>query len=452
MRLDASAKKDNKSGKDAVVLKPAQQEHKNTVSPAMEVQYLKGVGPARAKVFAEMGVNTVADLLEYFPRDYNFLSEPVKIAKLKAGENATLIGLVQSVDFNPYGRSQIFEIMATDETGLCKIIWFHGGYLRDKISVGQTIMATGKVTRYKYQLQMTNPKFQIVEDENPEPFEYFGGGVYPGSAKLSSQQIKRIIKPVLEHIPEIIDEFYDAQFRKKAELISRTDAFKWIHKPIDEEQLAKAQRRLKFDELFLMQLGLALRRYRTQHFAKANAMRLTEKIDHRIRKRFPFLLTEDQDKVINEIAADMSRTEPMNRLLQGDVGSGKTVVALYAALLAVANKQQVAIMAPTEILASQHYISMERYLKGSDVRRELITGGLTGTKRTQLLKRIKDGQVDILAGTVALLQEDIEFKSLGLVVIDEQHKFGVHQRAQLRKQTSPHCLVMTATPIPRTLA
>lgn len=425
---------------------------KPDIDVSMPVQYLKGVGPARAKIFAQLGVNTVSDLLEYFPRDYNFLTEPVKIRQLKPGQSFTIIGLVQSIDFNRFSKGEIFEAMVSDETGLCKIVWFHGGYLRDKLRVGQTIMATGKVTRYKYQLQMTNPKFMVFEEDSPEPFDYFSGGVYPGTARLSSQQIKRIIQPVLEQVSQLIDEFYDDKFRKEAQLISRSDAFKWIHMPPDEEHLAKAKRRLKYDELFLMQLGLALRRFRTLHFSKAVPIKLTEKIDHRIRRRFPFLLTEDQNRVITELAADMSKTEPMNRLLQGDVGSGKTVVALYAALLAVANKQQAAIMAPTEILASQHFISMERYLKKSDVRRELITGGLTGTKRTQLLKRIKSGQVDIVVGTVALLQKDIEFDSLGLVVIDEQHKFGVHQRARLRKQTAPHYLVMTATPIPRTLA
>ena len=430
----------------------SQTEQKSHLSSSMPVQYLKGVGPARAKVFEQLGAETVADLLEYFPRDYNFLSEPVKINHLKAGQSFTITGLVQSIDFNRFGKSQIFEATITDDTGMCRIIWFHGAYLQDKLKVGQTIMATGKVTKYKYQLQMTNPKFIVVDQDSPNPFEHFGGGVYPGTARLSSRQIKRIIQPVLENIPQLVNEFYDDDFRKKAELISRADAFKWIHMPPDEEHLKKAKRRLKYDELFLMQLGLALRRYRVQHFSQAVPMKLTEKIDRRIRKRFPFLLTEDQDKVIAEIAADMGRAEPMNRLLQGDVGSGKTVVALYAALLAVANKQQVAIMAPTEILASQHYISMERYLRNSDVRRELITGGLTGTKRKQLLGWIKDAKIDIVVGTVALLQKDIEFKSLGLVVIDEQHKFGVHQRAQLRKQLSPHYLVMTATPIPRTLA
>ena len=201
-----------------------------------------------------------------------------------------------------------------------------------------------------------------------------------------------------------------------------------------------------------MQLGLALRRHRTQHDAVASAMTWREEIDRRIRRRFPFLLTEDQQTVIREITADMEKSAPMNRLLQGDVGSGKTVVALYAALLAVANKRQVAIMAPTEILAAQHFQRIERYLHGSRVRHELITGGITGRKREELTSRLRDGQIDIVVGTVALLQEDIEFADLGLVVIDEQHKFGVRQRHLLRKGHAPHCLVMTATPIPRTLA
>jgi ATP-dependent DNA helicase RecG len=209
---------------------------------------------------------------------------------------------------------------------------------------------------------------------------------------------------------------------------------------------------LKYDELFLMQFALALRRRRVLDSAGASPVCLTPEIDRRIRGRFPFLLTEDQDTVIGEIASDMSRNRPMNRLLQGDVGSGKTVVALYAALLAVAGGLQVAVMAPTEILASQHFISCERYLKKSRVRRVLLTGGLTGRKRKHVLDEIGSGRVDIVVGTVALLQKDVRFRRLGLVVIDEQHKFGVRQRATLRRHDGCHCLVMTATPIPRTLA
>ena len=418
----------------------------------MPVQYLKGVGPARAKTFAQLGVETVGDLLEYFPRDWNFIPESIKIAQMRPGQTASIIGMVESTDYQDYRRQPIFEAIISDDTGVCRIIWFHGGFLRKQLAPGQVIIASGKATLYKHQLQLTNPKFVVLDEEHPHSAEYFSGGVYPACKGLSSRQIKKIIGRVREAADKLVPEFYVKSFLKKANLISRKDAFRWIHLPPDEEKLAQAKRRLKYDELFLMQLGLALRRYKVQHFSAARACICTEEIDRRIRKRFPFLLTEDQDGAIAEIAADMSRHEPMNRLLQGDVGSGKTVVALYAALLAVANRTQAAIMAPTEILACQHSLSIERYLKNSNVKRLLVTGGLTGRKRTELLGRIRSGEIDIVVGTVALLQADIEFKELGLVIIDEQHKFGVEQRAQLRKQTTPHCLVMTATPIPRTLA
>ena len=418
----------------------------------MPVQFLKGVGPARAETFAQLGVGTVGDLLEYFPRDWNFMPEPTKIGQMKPNETVTIFGMVESTDYQSYRRQPLFEAMISDETGVCRIVWFHGGYLRGQLEPGQIIMASGKVTLYRHQLQLTNPKFFVLDEQHRQSAESFSGGIYPACKGLTSRQIKRIIAPVLEHLNELVSEFYDRGFLKEARLISRKDAFAWIHLPPDEEKLSQAKRRLKYDELFLMQLGLALRRYKVKHFSKALPCGCSDKIDSRIRKRFPFLLTEDQDSCISEIAADMGKTEPMNRLLQGDVGSGKTVVALYAALLAVANRMQVAIMAPTEILAGQHFLSIERYLKNSSVKRVLITGGLTGKKRTEVISTIGSGEMDIVVGTVALLQSDIEFQKLGLVIIDEQHKFGVAQRAELRKQATPHCLVMTATPIPRTLA
>lgn len=416
------------------------------------VQFLKGVGPALAEVFARLGVETVGDLLEYYPRDWVFMPRAVKINQMMPNETVAVIGLVESTDYQSFRRQPMFEAVISDETGICRLVWFHGGYLRDQLRPGQIIIASGKATLYKRQLQMTNPKFVVLDEEHSRTAEYFSGGVYPATGKLGSRQIKRIIRPVLDNLGGLVQEFYDEAFRKKANLIGRKDAFEWIHLPPDEKKLAQAKRRLKYDELFLMQLGLGLRRYRIRHFSTAKACNVTDEIDSRIRRRFPFLLTEDQNECICEIVADMGRSEPMNRLLQGDVGSGKTVVALYAALLAVANKRQAAIMAPTEILAGQHFLSIERYLKGSKVRRALITGGLTGKKRAELLNEIKNGGSDIVVGTVALLQGDIEFQKLGLAIIDEQHKFGVEQRAQLRKQSTPHCLVMTATPIPRTLA
>jgi len=421
------------------------------------VQYLKGVGPARAKAFAQLGVHTVGDLLEYFPRDWIFAPAPIKIIQMQPNQTATIVGLVESVDYQSYRQPPLFEAMVSDETAMCRIVWFHGGFLRDKLKPGQVIMASGKVVSYKHQLQMTNPKLAPAQ----AGVEHFSGGVYPSSSQLSSGQIRRIIAPLLDNLAGLVPEFYEPNFLSEAKLAGRKDAFTWIHLPPDQDKLAQAKRRLKYDELFLMQLGLALRREVVQHFSSATPCVCSEEIDRRIRRRFPFLLTEDQNTCIGEIIADMASSKPMNRLLQGDVGSGKTVVALYAALLAVANKTQVAIMTPTEILAGQHFLSIERYLKNSRVRRVLLTRGLTGKKRVELLGQIKRGEIDIAVGTVALLQKDVEFRKLGLVVIDEQHKFGVHQRAQLRKtdehgrqcrSVSPHCLVMTATPIPRTLA
>jgi len=427
-------------------------EPQTKIELSMPVQYLKGVGPARARAFAQLGVHTAGDLLEYYPRDWNFAPELIKISQMQPDRTAAVIGLVESTDYRNYRRPTVFEAELSDDTGVCRIIWFHGGFLRDQLKPGQVIIATGKVSLYKHQLQMTNPKFLVLDEKVSKPAEYFSGGVYPASSRLSSMQIKKIIGRIREAADKLIPEFYEKDFLKKANLIGRKDAFRWIHLPPDEENLAQAKRRLKYDELFLMQLGLALRRARRQHFSAAVPMTCNDEIDSRIRKRFPFLLTEDQNTAISEIVGDMAKAEPMNRLLQGDVGCGKTVVALYAALLAVANKTQAAIMAPTEILAAQHFLRIERYLKGSQVNRVLVTGGLTGKKRTQLIEQIKGGEMDIVVGTVALLQKDIEFPKLGLVVIDEQHKFGVEQRAHLRKQAEPHCLVMTATPIPRTLA
>ncbi len=419
---------------------------------SMPVQYVKGVGPARAKVFARLGVHTLGDLLEYFPREWNFVPEPTKISQIRPDENVTIIGIIESVEYQTYRTPPIFEASVADDTGVCRIIWFHGGFLRDLLSAGQAIKVSGKVSTYKGQLQLTNPKYKLIEEDYLESSRRFEPAVYPASGTLSSGQIKKIIEPILSELTGLVEELYPPEADRKVNLIGRRQAFEWIHSPPDEENLARAKRRLKYDELFLMQLGLAVRKYKMHNLSLAVPMQCDERIDKKIRKRFPFLLTEDQDNVIAEIVQDMANSKPMNRLLQGDVGSGKTVVALYAALLAIAKKTQVAIMAPTEILAEQHFISIERYLRNSEVKRLLLTGGITGRKRDALMKQIRTSRVDIVVGTIAILHHDVRFSKLGLVVIDEQHKFGVHQRAKLRKDTTPHCLVMTATPIPRTLA
>lgn len=422
------------------------------IQPDTPIQFVKGVGPSKAETLGQLGIQTVMDLLEYYPRDHVFAPVPDKIENIQPNQTVTIMGTLESTEYQSYRRTPMFEARLADDTGTCRIVWFHGGYLQKQLHPGMQIAATGKVSQYKNRLQLNSPKFLIIDQDSPNPSETLGGGVYPATAKLSSRQIKRIVRPLLDQLPGLIEEYFAPDFLEQQQLIPRVEAIQWIHHPPTEERLASAQRRLKYDELFLMQLGLALRRYKLKHYSGQHQLAWTEQIDSHIRRRFPFMLTADQDQVIDEIRQDLGKHEPMNRLLQGDVGSGKTVVALYAALQAVANKRQVAIMAPTEILAGQHFNSMERYLEGSRVKRAQITGGLSGKKRQALLDEIRSGEIDIVVGTVALLQQDIEFKQLGLVVIDEQHKFGVEQRALLRKRHNPHCLVMTATPIPRTLA
>ncbi|MHC4927245.1 MAG: ATP-dependent DNA helicase RecG [Planctomycetota bacterium] len=433
-------------------MKALMQQEANDITLETPVQFLSGVGPQRAKAFGEIGVETAGDLLEHYPRDWVFMPEPAAISDIGPEQTVCVVGIVEQTDYQPYRRVPVFEVTLADDTGILRVVWFRGKYLINQLEPGQVLLVHGKVKKYKHHLQMANPKFVILQEDQAQDPSALSGPVYPATAKLPNWQIKKIVRGHIEQLAPLTGELYPSAFLKKNELMSRSQAYLQVHQPEDEEVLVQAKRRLKYDELFLMQAGLALKRYHVRHSTPAIAMQRSEEIDHRIRRRFPFILTEDQETVIEEVVADMNQTVPMNRLLQGDVGSGKTVVAVYAALVAVANKCQAVIMAPTEILARQHYQSMERFLDDSQVRRELIVGGMTGKKRAALLEEIKAGEVDIVVGTVALLQGDIEFANLGLVIIDEQHKFGVHQRARLRKGTSPHCLVMTATPIPRTLA
>ncbi len=419
----------------------------------MEIQFVKGVGPARAEAFERLGVKCAGDLLSYFPRDWEFPPQVEKIKDLMPKQEVTIAGIIESIDYHKFKRPPRLEVFISDDTGICRLMWFNGGYLLNQLDVGMPIVAWGKINVYKHNLQLVNPKFKVIEVEvNSNEERKLGGAIYPATEGLSSGQIAKVIRNVADDITADVEDFFDDTYLKERNLIGRKQAYRLIHLAENIEQANKAKRRLKYDELFLMEAGIALRRYRAEHFETAKPIQVSDALDSRIRKRFPFLLTEDQDNVISEISADMSKTRPMNRLLQGDVGSGKTVVALYAALAAIANKTQAAIMAPTEILASQHLISIERYLKGSKVKRALLTGSTKPKQRQEILEKVKNGEIDVLVGTVSLLSESVEFKELGVVVIDEQHKFGVAQRAGLRKERAPHCLVMTATPIPRTLA
>ncbi|MFN7022214.1 MAG: ATP-dependent DNA helicase RecG, partial [Phycisphaerales bacterium] len=362
----------------------------------------------------------------------------------------------------PFGK-QRFEAVLLDETGRLDLVWFNGAYLKKQIYPGLRLRVHGHVRRRGPGLQMANPKFSILKDghDEPPPSEGRIRPVYPASEAIDSAGIERAVGLVLDAATPQIEDHLPEEYRRSRALPTLADAYRLAHRPESEEHGREARRRLAFDELLLFQLGVFMRRAQQRVGSSAPALRWTPQIDARIRARFPFPLTGAQDGVVMQIVADLTLSRPSNRLIQGDVGSGKTVVALYAMLMAVATGHQAALMAPTELLAEQHFASISRFLEGSEVRIGLLTGSVTGQERASLEAGIAAGDVDLVIGTHALLGERVRFESLAVVVVDEQHRFGVHQRATLRQKgsaegearpVSPHVLVMTATPIPRTLA
>ncbi|HDZ21153.1 hypothetical protein LCGC14_0094020 [marine sediment metagenome] len=422
--------------------------------PDTPVQYVKGVGPTRAEQLRQLGIETVEDLLLYFPRRFDLRRQAQPIETLRGDEPAvTVAGEVLSVSERPGGKRPFFECVLSDGTGWVQLKWFYGLYLRNQIRPGIHLAASGKIGVYREVLQLINPQFQMLWDPAGAKLDRDELlPVYPAGAKLSSGVIAQIIRRVLPEATRLVQSWFRDDYLDKRALMPRPEAVAAMHRPQDRDHWAQARRRLAYDECLLMQLGIALIRLR-QISRPAHPLPCSPLIDQRIRKRLPFKLTGAQDRAVADIAADLARERPMNRLLQGDVGSGKTVVALYAALLAVANRKQAAIMAPTEVLASQHFRKITDYLAGSKVRTELLVGGQPAAHRRRLLDALAQGEIDILVGTHALLTEGVTFSDLALVVVDEQHKFGVRQRTQIRgKGFAPHYLVMTATPIPRTLA
>ncbi len=420
----------------------------------MPIQYLRGVGPKRAEAFAEVGVRTIGDLIEYLPFRYDDDAGDCAVQDLQPGMFATVRGQITRFGgLYPHATATLF-----DDTGAVTLRWFNqsprgAGVYRDGF-----VSATGKVQEFNGGLEIIQPRVRQFSDQKSLFAERQQGrrvGVYRATATLKSPMIRAAIESVLGHADLPIDDPLPDGLRKELTLLPRATALREAHQPSDEERLAAARRRLAFDEFFLLELGMALKRRATRgHEPRGQALRVTAEIDRRIRARFPFKLTASQDEVIGEIRRDLEQAFPMTRLLQGDVGSGKTVVALYAALAAIANKRQAAIMAPTEILAVQHFANIERYLDDSRVRYRLLRGGLAKRERAALLTEIERGEIDLVVGTQALIQKDVGFRDLALVVVDEQHKFGVMQRHTFRTKAArtPHYLVMTATPIPRTLA
>ncbi len=417
------------------------------------LQYLEGVGPTRARQFEPLGVATLGDLLSYFPARYQYESEERAINGLDSGIIQTARGRVIAVDYISTRPRPRFEATLDDGTGVLSCVWFNGAYLRGKINPGMFLRVKSKVGMFKNIPQMTQPKWWVIEEEAEKVEQSQFRPIYPATAKLPTEAIQRTIHANLDAALAHVDEWFSADLLKKHGLVSRRQAYELIHRPKSMREAMQARRRIIYDELMLMQLGLGLSKQMRDGRVTAPAMRVDKILDRRIRKRFPFELTDAQTHAVWEIAKDLQAAIPMNRLLQGDVGSGKTVVALYAMLVAVANKLQSAILAPTEVLAEQHYLTMSKLLGDSGVSVELYTARTKRESKGTIIKALEAGKIHIAIGTQALISEDVEFANLGLVVVDEQHKLGVRQRAVLKeKGLSPHYLVMTATPIPRTLA
>ncbi|MCS7305440.1 MAG: ATP-dependent DNA helicase RecG [Thermoguttaceae bacterium] len=428
---------------------PARSSAEQLLAP---VQFLKGVGPERAALLERLGVRTIADLLFFFPRDYQDLTDYRPINQLEEDKWISVCGQVEEVDFRVWpetGRSMV-GVLVMDQTGYVRAVWFNQLFMRDKFRRGQRVVLTGRPKRRGLVWELHHPKVLWLEaEEQPPPGRILP--IYPLTEGLQQYQVRRLVQRALDEYAEYLEEAFPPEFLQSHQLWPIQQAIRQVHFPDDQASLQQARRRFIYQELFQLQLALALRR-QAQSQRQAPVLQCTALIDARIRRLFPFELTEGQNQAIREIAQDMAKPVPMNRLLQGDVGSGKTVVAVYAMLLAVAHGYQAVLMAPTEILARQHAQTLEGLLAASRVRRALLVGGLPEAQRADLLRRIADGQIDLVVGTQAVIQKDVQFAKLGLVVIDEQHRFGVRQRAWLKRAgLDPHYLVMTATPIPRTL-
>ncbi len=421
------------------------------VNPPIDA--LEGIGPTRAKYLRELGLHSLIDLLEYFPRDYRHELAEGSIRALVLDEIQTVRGEIVACDYIPMRPRPRFEATIDDGSGKLGLVWFHGAYLRRTLHPGQTIRVRGKVKFFRNVPQMANPKWELVTQETDRIDQETFRPIYPASMKMPTDAIARIVRDNLPDALKLVDEWFEPDLLAKRDLLGRADAYRLIHTPANLDEAARARRRLVYDELMLLQLALALSKRQREGRISAPVMRIDKLLDQRIRARFPFELTGAQQRSIHEMIHDLRSGRAMNRLLQGDVGSGKTVVALYAMLVAVANKMQAAILAPTEVLAEQHYLTLSNVLRESSVKIELYTYRTKKQAKGKIINDLRDGAVHLAVGTQALISEDMEFANLGLVVVDEQHKLGVRQRATLKKMGhQPHYLIMTATPIPRTLA
>lgn len=420
---------------------------------ATPVQFLKGVGPQRAELLERLGLRTARDVVFFFPRDYQDLNELARVADLVEGNLTRLRGTVEEVDQRVSNSGSILlGVLLAVEEGRVRLMWFNSPFRRERFRVGEQLLVTGSPKYNGGIWELTHPQVQSLDLEEKEPGSKLLP-VYPLTEGLTQAQMRKVATSVLDSCLDALEDVFPKTFLAAHDLPPIQHAIRAVHAPADRDELQQARRRLVYQELLVLQLALALKHHQQHARRTAPPLEATAKIDARIRRLFPFELTAAQHQAIAEVAADMGRPHPMNRLLQGDVGSGKTVVAVYAMLLAVAHGHQAVLMAPTEVLARQHAATLSKTLAASHVKWGLLTGGIGTAERETLLRGLAAGELNVIIGTQAILQPGVSFARLGLVVIDEQHKFGVRQRASLRQAAlDPHYLVMTATPIPRTIA
>jgi len=420
------------------------------------VEDVPGVGPELGDALRALGVPSVAHLINHLPFRHEREEAEQPINQISPGQRAATRGEVSSTRVSGgYGRARRFEAVLMDETGRLDVVWFHRPGLHRTIHPGMRLLVSGQARRHGPYLRMANPAFRVIDGEEPPRRQARLRPIYPASERITSGAIERAVGAALEDALPLIEDHLPEAFCRERDLPSLAEAYRMLHAPTDEEEIPRARRRLAYDELLFLQLAI-LRDRLANDLRRAAPLPVTEEIDARIRGRLPFALTPGQDEAVADIARDLSRDRPANRLIQGDVGSGKTVVALYAMLAAAAHGRQAALLAPTELLAEQHFESVSGLLKGSRVRLALVSASLASAERERVEADIAAGHADLIIGTHALLTERVGFRDLGVVVIDEQHRFGVRQRTALQSSTradapAPHTFVMTATPIPRSL-
>jgi len=426
---------------------------KNFLKLSSPIQYVKGIGPKRALYFRRIGVESVRDLLYLVPRRYLDYTTVNKIRDLRIDDDTTVLGRIHIVEHRRTRfRAGLTSLLLKDDTGSVVVRWFNRPDLKDRFKTGEWLLASGKVSYYR-QMQLVNPIYEIVSEEDMND-KTLGAviPIYPLTEGMNIWDVRRTVRTALDRCGSEITETLPGALRERRGLPNLPDAIRDLHFPATPEIARAARRRLVYDEFFFFELVVAKRKFKLDR-EPGISLPGNGTLTRPFLDRLPFRLTSEQEKVRTQIDRDMARARPMNRLLQGDVGSGKTVVALCAVLNAVENGSQAAFMAPTEILAEQHYLVHAPDLRAIGVAPVLLTSSIKKEERDETVRKIKNGEAQVVIGTHALIEGDIEFKKLGLAVIDEQHRFGVMQRAALvNKGLNPDFLVLSATPIPRTMA